>query len=59
MVLSLNTVGCYKGAACNFWARAISVAEQALASTGAHSANFNEKVHKPKSKSYSRIGTNM
>ena len=24
-----------------------------------HSANFNEKVHKPQSKSYSRIGANM
>ena len=26
---------------------------------GAHSANFNEKVHKPQSKSYHRIGANM
>ena len=27
--------------------------------TGAHSANFDEKVHKPQSKSYGRIGANM
>ena len=27
--------------------------------TAAHSANFNEKVHKPQSKSYGRIGANM
>ena len=26
---------------------------------GSHSANFNEKVHKPQSKSYGRIGANM
>ena len=26
---------------------------------GAHSANFNEKVHKPQSKSYGRIGAKM
>ena len=26
---------------------------------GAHSANFDEKVHKPQSKSYVRIGANM
>ena len=26
---------------------------------GAHSANFDEKVHKPQSKSYGRIGANM
>ena len=25
----------------------------------AHSANFDEKVHKPQSKSYGRIGANM
>ena len=31
----------------------------ALAARGAHSANFIEKVHKPKSKSYRRIGANM
>ena len=30
-----------------------------ILSTGTHSANFNEKVHKPQSKSYSRIGANM
>ena len=26
---------------------------------GTHSANFDEKVHKPQSKSYGRIGANM
>ena len=26
---------------------------------GAHSANFDEKVHKPQSKLYGRIGANM
>ena len=26
---------------------------------GAHSANFDEKVHKPQSKSYGSIGANM
>ena len=28
-------------------------------STAAHSANFNEKVHKPQSKTYHRIGAKM
>ena len=27
--------------------------------TGTHSANFEEKVHKPQSKTYGRIGANM
>ena len=32
---------------------------QILDPSGAHSAYFNEKVHKPQSKSYGRIGANM
>jgi len=30
-----------------------------LTTDATHSANFDEKVHKPQSKSYSRIGANM
>ena len=37
----------------------ISISDHCGEAAGTHSANFDEKVHKPQSKSYGGIGANM